>query len=223
MDAARWERLQALFHRGRRPAAGRRERAAARRGLRRRRARCAPSSCALLDEDARRVALLDRDVARRRRRPCSTTAGRSPRLAAASAPTASSERSAKAAWASSTWPSAPTSGSSAAIKILRDAWLSPARRERFAAEQRTLAQLDSSARSRASTTPTRCRRHAVVRHGVRRGRAAHGVLPPHAPHARRAAAAVPRRLRGGAARAPAPDHPPRSQAVEHPGHAATAR
>ncbi|HMU61219.1 MAG TPA: serine/threonine-protein kinase [Gemmatimonadales bacterium] len=29
----------------------------------------------------------------------------------------------------------------AAIKILRDAWLSPARRERFAAEQRTLAQL----------------------------------------------------------------------------------
>jgi len=32
-------------------------------------------------------------------------------------------------------------GSLAALKILRDAWLSPARRERFAAEQRTLAQL----------------------------------------------------------------------------------
>ena len=32
-------------------------------------------------------------------------------------------------------------GSLAAVKILRDAWLSPARRERFAAEQRTLAQL----------------------------------------------------------------------------------
>jgi serine/threonine-protein kinase len=32
-------------------------------------------------------------------------------------------------------------GSLAAIKILRDAWLSPARRERFASEQRTLAQL----------------------------------------------------------------------------------
>jgi len=32
-------------------------------------------------------------------------------------------------------------GSVAAIKILRDAWLSPGRRERFAAEQRTLAQL----------------------------------------------------------------------------------
>ena len=33
-------------------------------------------------------------------------------------------------------------GSVAAVKILRDAWLSPARRERFAAEQRTLAQLN---------------------------------------------------------------------------------
>jgi serine/threonine protein kinase/tetratricopeptide (TPR) repeat protein len=32
--------------------------------------------------------------------------------------------------------------SKAAIKILRDAWLSPARRERFLAEQRTLAQLE---------------------------------------------------------------------------------
>jgi serine/threonine-protein kinase len=33
-------------------------------------------------------------------------------------------------------------GSLAAIKILRDAWLSPARRERFASEQRMLAQLN---------------------------------------------------------------------------------
>jgi len=33
-------------------------------------------------------------------------------------------------------------GTLVAIKVLRDAWLSPARRERFAAEQRTLAQLN---------------------------------------------------------------------------------
>src|SRR5579864_9444111 len=33
-------------------------------------------------------------------------------------------------------------GSLVAIKLLRDAWLSPARRERFAVEQRTLAQLN---------------------------------------------------------------------------------
>jgi serine/threonine-protein kinase len=42
-------------------------------------------------------------------------------------------------------------GSVAAIKVLRDAWISPARRERFAAEQRTLAQLDHQGRTR--TTP----------------------------------------------------------------------
>ncbi len=33
-------------------------------------------------------------------------------------------------------------GNQVAVKILRDAWLSPARRERFASEQRTLAQLN---------------------------------------------------------------------------------
>src|SRR5579864_8850582 len=32
-------------------------------------------------------------------------------------------------------------GTQVAVKVLRDAWLSPARRERFATEQRTLAQL----------------------------------------------------------------------------------
>ncbi|HEV8613771.1 MAG TPA: serine/threonine-protein kinase [Gemmatimonadales bacterium] len=39
-------------------------------------------------------------------------------------------------------------GSVAAIKLLRDAWLSPERRERFAAEQRTLAQLNHPAIAR---------------------------------------------------------------------------
>jgi serine/threonine protein kinase/tetratricopeptide (TPR) repeat protein len=47
-------------------------------------------------------------------------------------------------------------GSVAAIKILRDAWISPARRERFAGEQRTLAQLNHPAIARlydADTLP----------------------------------------------------------------------
>jgi len=47
-------------------------------------------------------------------------------------------------------------GSVAAIKILRDAWLSPDRRERFASEQRTLAQLNHPSIARlydASTLP----------------------------------------------------------------------
>jgi eukaryotic-like serine/threonine-protein kinase len=47
-------------------------------------------------------------------------------------------------------------GSLVAIKILRDAWLSPARRERFAFEQRTLAQLNHRSIARlydADTSP----------------------------------------------------------------------
>ncbi|GMV09335.1 MAG: hypothetical protein AMXMBFR55_10690 [Gemmatimonadota bacterium] len=39
-------------------------------------------------------------------------------------------------------------GSEAAVKVLRDAWLSPARRQRFVAEQRTLAQLNHPAIAR---------------------------------------------------------------------------
>ena len=47
-------------------------------------------------------------------------------------------------------------GSQVAIKILRDAWVSPARRERFASEQQTLAQLNHPSIARlydASTLP----------------------------------------------------------------------
>ena len=47
-------------------------------------------------------------------------------------------------------------GSQVAIKVLRDAWLSPARRERFAIEQRTLAQLNHPSIARlydADTSP----------------------------------------------------------------------
>ena len=48
-------------------------------------------------------------------------------------------------------------GTLAAIKILRDAWLSPSRRERFASEQRTLAQLNHPSIARlydAEVSPT---------------------------------------------------------------------
>lgn len=47
-------------------------------------------------------------------------------------------------------------GSQVALKVLRDAWLSPARRERFATEQRTLAQLNHPSIARlydADTSP----------------------------------------------------------------------
>jgi serine/threonine-protein kinase len=39
-------------------------------------------------------------------------------------------------------------GTQVAVKVLRDAWLSPARRERFASEQRTLAQLNHASIAR---------------------------------------------------------------------------
>jgi serine/threonine-protein kinase len=46
-------------------------------------------------------------------------------------------------------------GSQAAIKILRDAWLSPARRERFATEQQTLAHLNHPSIARLYDAGTR--------------------------------------------------------------------
>src|SRR2546428_7173658 len=58
-------------------------------------------------------------------------------------------------------------GSVAAIKILRDAWLSPDRRERFASEQRTLAQLNHPAiarlRSEEHTSELQSRSDLVCR------------------------------------------------------------
>ncbi len=107
-------------------------------------------------------------------------------------------------------------GSVAAVKVLRDAWVSPERRERFAAEQRTLAQLNHPHIARlydAGAFPDGtpwivmeyvdgvpltdyCRTHA---HSIaERLRLFRG------------------RLRRRAARAPAPRPPSRPEAVEHP-------
>jgi serine/threonine-protein kinase len=138
MDAERWERLQSLFHRATELPEPERQAFVA--------AACGDDTAlgaealALLEEDARGAPLLDGDVARVTSRVLD----------------------------GATYPTLPVQsigayrivgllgeggmgvvyratrddlGSVAAIKVLRDAWLSPARRERFAAEQRTLAQL----------------------------------------------------------------------------------
>lgn len=137
MDAARWEQVQALFHevlalpQAERPA-----------WLE---AHCAGDDAlvsevlALLEEDARGSALLDQGVAHAAHQVFGDAHALESREFGAYRITSVlgeggmgvvylAERS--------------DLGSRAAIKILRDAWLSPARRERFAAEQRTLAQLN---------------------------------------------------------------------------------
>ncbi len=142
MDPGRWDRVQALFHRATDLQAAERRRFLE--------SECGPDAglveevLALLAEDARGGSLLDRDVA----------------------------HLARGVLEGAAQPSIPTEefgpyrivrvlgqggmgvvylarrddlGSLAAIKILRDAWLSPTRRDRFASEQRTLAQLNHPA------------------------------------------------------------------------------
>ena len=107
-------------------------------------------------------------------------------------------------------------GTQVAIKFLRDAWLSPARRERFASEQRTLAQLNHSSIARLYDADTLddgtpwfvmeyvegvplteyCRRNRVLD--------------------RTAPAIISRRLRSGAIRASACGDSPRLEAFEYP-------
>jgi serine/threonine protein kinase/tetratricopeptide (TPR) repeat protein len=139
VTTTRWERVQTLFHTAADLAAGERQSYVMR--------ECGDDAelagevLAMLDEDARGGSLLDRDVARVAqdvlespvRRVASTESFGPYRISSVLGEGGMgvvylAERA--------------DLGSTAAIKILRDAWLSPARRERFAAEQRTLAQLN---------------------------------------------------------------------------------
>jgi serine/threonine-protein kinase len=94
----------------------------------------------LIDEDARRTSLLDRDV--------SDVAGRVLAEPHPSPPVPSvGQYSLKSLIGEGGMgvvylAEREDLGNQVAIKLLRDAWVSPARRERFASEQRTLAQLD---------------------------------------------------------------------------------
>ena len=111
---------------------------------------------AMLAHDAGAASLLDREVADVADRMIGRRRAGGARRCKRSDPTASHACSVKAEWASSVLASRDDLGSVAAIKILRDAWLSPARRERFASEQRILAQLNHPAIARlydADTLP----------------------------------------------------------------------
>src|SRR5580698_9001029 len=139
MDSTRWHRIQTLFH----EAADLAERE---------RHRFLEDACpdddtlmadvlAMLDEDSRSASLLDRDVAHLAHRIIGN--GAAPEFASTDfGPYRIGSLLGEGGMGVVYLAERADLGSLAAIKILRDAWLSPARRERFLSEQRTLAQLN---------------------------------------------------------------------------------
>ncbi len=139
MDRARWDRLQHLFQEtADRPAADRLSYLTATAGD-------DPSLVddvlAMLAEDARPSVLLDQDVAQIADRMLQQPGGGD--LAAQNfGPYRLGRLLGEGGMGVVYLAEREDLGNLAAIKILRDAWMSPARRERFALEQRTLAQLN---------------------------------------------------------------------------------
>ena len=216
MNAARWERVQTLFHHAADlPEAERRQYVVA---------DCAddPSVAdevlALLDEDVRE-ALGARPRRRRTWRARSLDdAGRARYCPSSSSGRIASRRcSAKAAWASSTWPSARPREQG------RDQ--DPARRVAVAGTTRAIRRRAAHA---GAAQPSVHRAALRRRHACPTGRRGSSWSTSRACRSRSTATRTRPRsasgcelfrdgVRGGAARAPARDHPPRPQAVEHPG------
>jgi eukaryotic-like serine/threonine-protein kinase len=139
MDRARWEQIQILFHDAtERPAPEQRA--------------FLESACggdstlfvevlALLEEDSRGASLLDRDVANVAYEMVGDTVHASIRPDQFG-PYHIKELLGEGGMGAVYLAEREDLGNLVAIKVLRDAWLSPARRERFASEQRMLAQLN---------------------------------------------------------------------------------
>lgn len=152
MDGARWERVQSLFH----DAAGLPDPER----LPYLRAACQGDEAlvsevlALLEEDARGASLLDRDISEIAQQVLRGSAESLPFREFG--PYRIERRLGEGGMGVVYLAERKDLGSLVAIKILRDAWVSPARRERFASEQRTLAQLNHPSIARlydASTSP----------------------------------------------------------------------
>lgn len=138
MDKERWERMQSLFHAAAGLSAGERDAFL--------RAECGDDHAlradvrAMLEEDARAASVLDRDVAEVAHEVFDGE-GVQGRLPETFGPYRVRKLLGEGGMGVVLLGEREDLHSLAAIKILRDAWLSPARRERFAAEQRTLAGL----------------------------------------------------------------------------------
>src|SRR5712692_5803512 len=145
MDAARWERIQVLFHE-----VADLPQPAQRASLE---VRCREDPAlmtemlGLLEEDARSDSLLDRDPAYVAGQVIEETIP-PPLLDQKFGPYRLREVLGAGGMGVVYLAERDDLGSVAAIKILRDAWLSPDRRERFASEQRALAQLNHPAIAR---------------------------------------------------------------------------
>ncbi|HUI41948.1 MAG TPA: serine/threonine-protein kinase [Terriglobia bacterium] len=139
MESSRWERIQILFHGAAElPEPERRAFLAA---------ACSDDASlladvlALLDEDARGSSLLDRDLAQVAHQVLDESSPAS-HSAREFGPYRVRELLGEGGMGLVYLAERTDLGSLVALKILRDAWLSPARRERFLSEQRTLAQLN---------------------------------------------------------------------------------
>jgi serine/threonine protein kinase/tetratricopeptide (TPR) repeat protein len=139
MDSDRWQHIQSLFHEAADLAPDEQraylERACSGDGT------LLASVLAMLEEDARAASLLDRDVAHLAHQMLET-AGEASLPTSEFGPYRLTKTLGEGGMGTVYLAERQDLGSVAAVKILRDAWLSPARRERFAAEQRALAQLN---------------------------------------------------------------------------------
>ena len=106
-----------------------------------------------------------------------------------------------------------------ALKIIKPGMDSRQVIARFEAERQALALMDHQNIARVLDAGTTESWPALLRHGAGARRARHPVLRRQPPDAPRAAGAVRARLPRHPARAPEGDHPPRHQAVQHPGDA----
>ena len=138
MDSDRWEKIQALFHNA--AALPESERLVYLRSACYGDEALISDVSALLAEDARGASLLDRDVSQVAHQILAESGDSVPFKKFG--PYRIKKRLGEGGMGVVYLAEREDLGSLVAIKILRDAWLSPSRRERFISEQRTLAQLN---------------------------------------------------------------------------------